>query len=93
MEPNYRDLDDFENFSESIPRENFEYLKLKSLTKLKYDGEEFKVALNSQTRKLQVIRERDQKLMNQTTVKLVTKLDQCLPLHDSKFICSTGSLL
>ena len=31
--------------------------------------------------------------MNQTTVKLVTKLYQCLPLHDSKFICSTGSLL
>jgi hypothetical protein len=45
-------------------------LYLETLARLNFDGELFKIAFDTKDNKLKLIRELDQKLVDQTTVKL-----------------------
>ena len=46
-------------------------LYLETLARLNFDGEIFKIAFDNKDNKLKLIREFDQKLLDQTTVKLM----------------------
>ena len=88
----YRDLDDFESFS-NHPRQNVENYFLEPLTHLSFDNESFKVLFDQKDLKLKLIKETSNQAIAQTTVKFMTSLNQCQALTDSKFVCSTGALL
>ncbi len=46
-------------------------LHLEPLTRLSFDGELYKIAFDTKDNKLKLIKDFDQKLINQTTVKLM----------------------
>lgn len=67
-----RDLNDLEEFTQIKDlKQNIEMLYLEPLTRLNFDSELFKIAFDTKDNKLKLIRELDQKLVDQKTLKLI----------------------